>query len=281
MIACLCDTRPGPTCNNAYTFLHPSVSRVERHRLMYLTPIRYTSAIDYRTLYHMTVFKPFSAGALTLTLCLLCGSSAAAGWTGGLEGGTVMRDGESFTRVRAHASLNERPLNHHVYAEWYRGDASNIELGYKPRYWLNDRVYAFGEGKMRFAEDIGIDRETQLFAGPGLQLRATAQQQLYVEAGVGYRHTAYSDELRLDDSSEQLGVVRAGGSQILSDLFKLDFFTDVFASPSYVQTQFEVGASVRVPQGAIRVSYRVRRVDIDELSTVDESDTALEFTIGF
>jgi len=216
-----------------------------------------------------------------LTFALSVNSAGAAEWTGGLEGGTVMRDGESATRIRAHASLNSRPVSHDLHAEWYRHDTSSIELGYKPRYWLTEKLYTFGEGRLRFEEDLGIDRETQLLGGVGLQLLATREQQLLLEAGAGYRLTSFTDETFLEDAEEGVGVLRAAGSQILSDLFKLDLLADVFASESYVQSQAELGVSVRVPQGAIRVAYRVRRVDIDELEAVNDSDTAISFTVGF
>lgn len=229
----------------------------------------------------MPAFRHLPSAALAFTCFLSISGAGAAEWTGGVEGGSVMRDGESSTRLRAHASLNSRPLSHDVHAEWYRNDANSIELGYKPRYWLDEKLYTFGEGRLRFEEDLGIDRETQLLAGLGLQVLATRDQQLLLEAGAGYRFTTFTDETLLDDASEGVGVLRAAGSQVLSDLFKLDLIADVFASASYVQSQAEVGVSVRVPQGAIRLSYRTRRVDIDDLDAVTDSDTAVGFTIGF
>ncbi len=192
-----------------------------------------------------------------------------------------MRDGESSTRIRARASLNSRPVSHDLYAEWYRSDTDSVELGYKPRYWLSEKLYTFGEGRLRFEEDLGIDRETQLLGGLGLQPLATREQQLVLEVGAGYRLTTFTEETLLEDAEEGVGVVRAAGSQILSDLFKLDLLADVFASARYVQSQAELGVSVRVPQGAIRLSYRVRRIDIDDLDAVDDSDTAVSYTIGF
>lgn len=221
------------------------------------------------------------AAALVLALSLVSNGVTAAEWTGGLEGGTVMRDGESIARIRAHASLASRPLSHDLHVEWYRDDSNSVELGYKPRYWLSERLYTFGEGRIRFEKDLGIDRESQLLGGLGMQLLATREQQLLLEAGAGYRLTTFTEETLLEDSKEGVGVLRASGSQILSDLFKLDLLADVFASSSYVQSQMELGVSLRVPQGAIRLSHRIRRVDIDGLDAVDDSDTAVGFTIGF
>lgn len=229
----------------------------------------------------MPAFRLSPSAALVLTCSLLIGSAGAEEWTGGLEGGSVMRDGESSTRIRAHASLNSRPVSHDLHAEWYRSDNNSVELGYKPRYWLSEKLYTFGEGRLRFEEDLGIDRETQLLGGLGLQVLATRDQQLLLEVGAGYRLTTFTEETFLEDAEEGVGVVRAAGSQILSDLFKLDLLADVFASARYVQSQAELGVSVRVPQGAIRLSYRVRRVDIDDLDAVDDSETAVSYTIGF
>ncbi len=229
----------------------------------------------------MPAFKPLPSAALVLASSLSLCNAGAAEWTGGLEGGTVVRDGESSTRIRAHASLNSRPVSHDLHAEWYRRDTSSIELGYKPRYWLTEKLYTFGEGRLRFEEDLGIERETQVLGGVGMQLLATREQQLLLEAGAGYRLTSFTDDTFLDDAEEGVGVVRAAGSQILSDLFRLDLLADIFASESYVQSQAELGFSVRVPQGAIRVGYRVRRVDIDELEAVNDSDTSVSFTVGF
>ncbi|MGQ7843300.1 DUF481 domain-containing protein [Granulosicoccus sp. 3-233] len=229
----------------------------------------------------MPAFKPLPSMALLLALCLTLTSAGAAQWSGGLEGGTVMRDGESSTRIRARASLDSRPLSHDLHAEWYRRDTSSIELGYKPRYWLSEKLYTFGEGRLRFEEDLGIDRETQLLGGLGYQLLATREQQLLLEAGAGYRLTSFTEETLLEDAEEGVGVVRAAGSQILSDLIKLDLLADVFSSARYIQSQAELGVSLRVPQGAIRLSYRIRRVDIDELDAVEDSDTAVSFTVGF
>ena len=227
-----------------------------------------------------------SFSKLVTVLCVAVVCSAApvsvfAEWTGGIEGGSVVRDGDNATRLRGHLSLNERPLSHYLYAEWYRSDENSIELGYKPRYWLSDKLYTFGDGRLRLEKALGIDRDTLLIGGVGVQLIATARQQLWLEAGIGYRMIDFTSETGLEDADEQVGTVRGGASQVLSDLFKLQLDGDVFSSPTYTQSQLEAGISMRIPQGAIKLSHRLRRVDIDGLDAVDDSDTAVSFTVGF
>ncbi len=228
----------------------------------------------------MSFFKPVSVLSVAL-VCSAASSNVFPEWTGGLEGGSVVRDGDSATRLRGYLSLNERPVSHYLYAEWYRSDQNSIELGYKPRYWLNDKLYTFGDGRLRFEEALGIDRDTLLVGGVGVQLVATEKQQVWVEAGVGYRMIDFTSETGLEDKGEQVGTVRGGASQVLSDLFRLQLDGDVFSSPSYTQSQVEAGISMRIPQGAVKLSYRLRRTDIDGLDAVDDSDTGISFTVGF
>ncbi|NND89928.1 MAG: DUF481 domain-containing protein [Granulosicoccus sp.] len=206
---------------------------------------------------------------------------ATAAWTGGVEGGSVVRDGETATRIRIRASLDERPLSHYLYAEWYRTDSNSIELGYRPRYWFASQLYTFGEGRVRFETSPGIERETLLLGGLGLQLVASDTQQAWLEAGAGYRLISFTDDTGLEDRDEEVGILRAGGSQILSETFRLELDADLFTSTSLLQSQLEIGVSMRVPQGAIKLSYQIRRIDIDGLDTVDDSSTAVAFTVGF
>lgn len=223
-----------------------------------------------------------SVNALIIALaCLVAPTAVQAEWTGGFEGGSVVREGNNATRLRGHLSLDERPLSHYLYAEWYRSDTNSFELGYKPRYWLTDKLYTFGDGRMRLDKELGIDRDTLLIGGLGRQLIATERQQLWVEAGLGYRMIDFTAETGLEGTSEQVGTVRGGASQVLSDLFKLQLDADVFSSPSYTQSQLEAGVSMRIPQGAVRLSHRLRRVDIDGLDTVNDSQSAVSFTVGF
>lgn len=228
----------------------------------------------------MSLFKPVTVFSVALA-CSAAPACVFAEWTGGIEGGSVVRDGDNATRLRGHLSLNERPLSHYLYAEWYRSEDDSIELGYKPRYWLNDKLYTFGDGRLRFEKAVGIDRDTLLIGGVGVQLIATEKRQLWLEAGVGYRMIDFTPETGLEDKDEQVGTVRGGASQVLSDLFRLQLDGDVFSSPGYTQSQVEAGISMRIPQGAVKLSHRLRRIDIDGLEAVNDSDTGISFTVGF
>ena len=218
---------------------------------------------------------------IALTLVLLVPLSSEAQWTGGIEGGSVIRDGNTATRLRLRASLDERPLSHYVYADWIRSGTSSYEFGYKPRYWFNEQLYAFGDGSLRIDNQLLIDKETLLVGGLGIQLISNARRQAWLEAGLGFRTTDYTTESGIEKAEDGLGLVRGGASQVLSDLFKLEFNGDVTAGDSYLQTQIEAGVSIRLPQGAVKVSHRIRRVDIDGLDTIDDSDTSIAFTVGF
>lgn len=223
-----------------------------------------------------------SVTALSAALLISVGPACVqAEWTGGVEGGTVVRDGDSATRLRGYLSLNERPLSHYLYADWFRSDNNSYEIGYEPRYWFTDKLYTFGDGRLRLEKALGIDRDTLLIGGLGVQLIATASQQLWVEAGLGYRMIDFTEQTGLEDADEQVGTVRGGASQVLSDLFKLQLDADVYGSPSFTQSQLEAGVSMRLAQGAVKLSYRIRRVDIDGLDAVDDADTAVSFTVGF
>lgn len=228
----------------------------------------------------MSSLKPVTVLYVAIA-CSAVPAGVLAEWTGGVEGGSVVREGDNATRLRGHLSLNERPLSHYLYAEWYRSDNNSIELGYKPRYWLSDRLYTFADGRVRLEKAVGIDRDTLLIGGLGMQLIATAKQQLWVEAGLGYRMIDFTSETALDDADEEVGTLRGGASQVLSELFRLQLDADVFSSPSYTQSQLEAGISMLVPQGAVKLSHRLRRVDIDGLEAVDDSETAVSFTVGF
>ena len=219
---------------------------------------------------------------LALLICAMVLPAATwAQWTGGIEGGSVIRDGDSATRIRVRASLDERPLSHYLYAEWVRSDASSYEFGYKPRYWFTNKMYGFGEGRLRIEDALSIDRETLVLGGVGIQLVATKVRQVSFEAGVGYQLIDYAAETGLDESGESVGTLRGYASQILSDLFRLELDADVFQSQSYLESQLEAGVSMRLQQGAVKLSHRIRRVDIDGLDAIDDSDTAIAFTLGF
>jgi putative salt-induced outer membrane protein YdiY len=225
------------------------------------------------------MIKSSTFALLVCTLVLPVANGAD--WTGGIEGGSVIQDGDTATRLRIKASLDERPLSHYVYAEWVRSDTSSYELGYKPRYWFNDNVYGFGEGRVRLDDAVSIDRDTLLIGGLGIQLIATEARQVSLEAGVGYQLIDYAEVTGLDEIGSGVGVVRGNASQILSDLFRLELNGNIFTSDAYFESNLEAGVSMRLAQGAIKVSHRIRRIDSDGLAEFNDSDTAVAFTVGF
>jgi len=66
------------------------------------------------------------------------------------------------------------------------------------------------------------------------------------------------------DTNDTLSLLRASYRQILSDLLRLEFDLDFFDGDSLRQTVAEAGISARIPGGAIKYSYRIRRVDPDD-----------------
>lgn len=219
---------------------------------------------------------------LVLFLCALALPVAnGADWTGGIEGGSVIQNDETATRLRLKASLDERPLSHYVYAEWVGTDTSSYELGYKPRYWFNNNVYGFGEGRLQLNDTEIIDRDSSIIGGLGILFIATEARQLSFETGVGYQSIDYAEVTGLDDDGSGVGVVRGYASQILSDLFRLELSGNTFASESYLEFNLEAGLSMRLAQGAVKISRRIRRIDSDGIAEFNDSETAVAFTVGF
>jgi len=220
--------------------------------------------------------------SLILVICAtILPTTTWADWSGGLEGGSIIRDGESATRLRLRASLDERPLSHYVYAEWVRSDTSSYEIGYKPRYWFSNTVYGFGEGRIRIEDALSIDSDSLVLGGVGVQLITTEVQRLTFEAGVGYQQIDYTEESGIEELGEGVATLRGYASQVLSDLFKLELNADVFANPSSFESLLEAGVSLRLAQGAIKISHRIRRIDVDGFDAIDDTDTAVAFTVGF
>jgi len=219
---------------------------------------------------------------LVLLLSLFALSPAnGAEWTGGIEGGTVIRDGDSATRLRFAASLSERPLSHYVYAEWLRSAANQYEIGYQPRYWLNEKLYSFGEGRLRLEDSASIDRTTSVLVGLGIQLIETKASRVTLEGGVGYQMVNYNESTGLEDLGSGVGLIRGSGQHTLSNLFKFELSANVFTSDSYLESNLEAGLSMRMAQGAVKISRRIRRIDNDGLAEIDDADTTVAFTVGF
>ncbi len=208
-----------------------------------------------------------------------------AQWTGGIEGGTVLRDDGSATRLRLRAENQSRPLSHFVYVDWIRPDSGSnaFELGYRPRYWFSTQFYGFGEASIRTDRPILIDQQLLLIGGLGFSAISTPEQSLFFEAGVGTRdtETVATATNPQQDLNETLTLLRGGYRQILSDLLQLELDLDVFDGDSLRQTLLEAGISVRIPGGAVKFSYRARRIEPDGGETVDDDDTFVSFTYGF
>ena len=218
---------------------------------------------------------------VVMTSALLMPMLLQAEWSGGIEGGTVIRDGSTASRLRLHASLNERPLSHYVYADWIRSGSNSYEIGYRPRYWFSDQWYTFGDASLRIDDQLQIDNEILLVSGLGYELINTAQRQAWLEAGLGFRSTDYTPESGIEESEEGLGLIRGRASQVLSDLLRLEVDGNFTASNSYLESELEIGVSLRLAQGAIKISQRIRRIEFDEFDTINETDTSVGFTVGF
>lgn len=209
--------------------------------------------------------------------------SAHADWSGGLEGGSVVRDSGTATRLRLVLRNDNRPLNQLVYAEWLNGgtDDNSYAIGYNPRYWLDDTFYLFGESSVGVDEPLNIDRDIQLVVGVGGQFLASSTQGLYAQIGVGGR----SLEFDFDDDAvtQTLGLVRVGYYREFLDLFKFDI--DVSGSSSsedVTEANIDTGLSTRVGSGAVRVGYRSRYLKADgDASSQTDDDVEISFVYGF
>lgn len=215
-------------------------------------------------------------------LSLLAGQAVQAEWNGGIEGGTVVRDAGNATRLRLTLRNNERPLTHYLYVEWLRGGDENnsYSLGYNPRYWFNQTYYMFGESRLRQDEPLSIDQEIQLIAGVGGQLISDKDQGLYVEAGFGGRSIEFDD---VDDASnEALGIARLGYFRSLVDTIKLDVALSAAQSSEEVsEASSELGLSLRIPSGAVRVAYRTRYLKVGDNDSISDDDTFVSFDYSF
>lgn len=206
--------------------------------------------------------------------------STHAAWSGGLEGGTVFRDEGQATRLRLKLQNPVRPFSQYVYLDWLRtNDGDNAyEAGYLPRYWFSEKIYGFSEASLRVDRPVQIDSQQLFIVGAGYQLTSSREQSLWAEAGVGFRDTTFLDDSESDDT---LALVRAGFHQILTELFRLELNFDLVDGESLTETTAEAGISVRIPTGAIKFSYRARRLDPDGGETIDDEDTFVSFSYGF
>ncbi|MBX2883053.1 MAG: DUF481 domain-containing protein [Granulosicoccus sp.] len=206
----------------------------------------------------------------------------ASGWSGGVEGGTVVSDAGSQTRLRFNLSNNTRPLTHHLYLEWLRGQdgMDGYAVGYNPRFWITNTYYFFGESRLRTDEVFAIDREISLLAGVGGQLIESSTQALSAEIGLGSRQIEF--EMQDEAESQGFGLARLAYYRIFSDLIKFDLdISGVVAEDDVSEYNGEAGISMRVPSGAIRYAYRTRTLKIGDNDSVTNSDSFVSFTYSF
>lgn len=243
------------------------------------------SVMRYRDLYVSLRVASRVAACITISLCMLSAltaQSAQAQWSGGIEGGTVLRDAGNATRLRLTLSNDQRPLTHYLYLEWMRGanDADGYSLGYNPRYWLNETYYAFAESRFRQDEPLGIDQEIKLVGGVGGQFIREDNQNLYIEAGLGGRSIEF-DGIE-EASNEALGLARLGYFRTLADTIKFDaLFSGTQSSDEVTEASSEFGLSLRIPSGAVRVAYRTRYLQVGDNDSISDDDTFVSFDYGF
>lgn len=216
-----------------------------------------------------------------LLLGLSSTTLSASDWSGGVEGGTVVSDAGSQTRLRLTLSNDTRPLTHFLYIEWLRGDEGNdgYSVGYNPRFWFDEKFYTFGESRLRTDEAFAIDRELLILAGVGGQLLNSDVQNLYLELGLGSRLIEFESE---EETNQGLAIARLGFYRVLADMFKIDLNINGTQSENDIsEINGELGLSMRIPSGAIRYAYRSRSIKIGDNQSVSNNDSFLSFTYGF
>lgn len=204
---------------------------------------------------------------------------ANAAWDFNVEGGAVIRDDGNATKLRLRLFNNDRPLNQSIYADWYRtenGDNS-YEIGYLPRYWLGTAFYVFGEASLRVDKPLAIDQETQAVVGVGNQFLATDTQALWGEIGVGQRNIEFSNDVSND---ETFALARGGYRQSLTDLLRIELDADIIQSDTLTESSAEAGIVLHTDGGAIKVSYRTRRLKADGQETLTDSESFISFNYG-
>jgi len=219
--------------------------------------------------------------ASSLALSVLIILPTQAEWTGGVEGGAVVRDGKTSNQLRLILQNDSRPLSHYIYAEWIRtDDDDSYEAGYRPRYWFSPALYGFGELTYRVDKPLNIDRETTEAIGVGYQLLANNAQSAYVELGAGARQVVFTDE-QLEDVSQPFARARAGFSQTLADLLRLELETSVVSSETVTESQAEVGVAVNLGASAIKYGYRIIRLNYEGQDAITDDTQFVSLNYAF
>lgn len=153
-------------------------------------------------------------------LCVLVPSAPALaeGWSGGLELGFSNTSGNSRNATlttRFDLKYENAVWNHELFGDAYyaRSDsertAERHALGYKPRYLLSERAYAFGS--LRYDRDrfSDINHRWTMIGGYGRELIDTERTHLEAELGAGARQTKYYENE--DGLSRSEPVLYVGG----------------------------------------------------------------------
>lgn len=229
--------------------------------------------------------KNNATAALTLALITLP-ISANAEWTGVVEGGKILDGDSQDTRIELILSNNQRPFSQQITAEWIQANrgSDNFEIAYLPRYWFSDVAYVFGEGSLRTLDSLSLDNyQRALEAGLGIQLVNSATQTLQAEISAIHvtsimEATPITDEL---DESVVFTGVELRGSQLISDVLKLELDTDYVTSDNLDTGTAEAGILYRINTGAIKYSYRYQITTIGDADAVSNTNSAVSFLYSF
>jgi len=207
-------------------------------------------------------------------------SSANAEWSGGLEGGTVLRGDETATKLRFNLFNNQRPLTHHLYVDWIRSSENNdsYKAAYIPRYWFSEKLYAFSEVHYRVDKPFEIEQQTQGIIGGGYRFIATEITALWAEIGAGARATEFSNRPERDDN---FVLGRGSYRQIIATLFKFEFDVEAIQSDGFKEDAADAAISVKLGGGALKYGYRRSNFKQDNKPTLTESDSYVSFSYSF
>jgi len=212
--------------------------------------------------------------------------SVNAEWSGGVEGGTVLDGDDSSTSLELILQNQSRPFSQEINAEWLSNqDGFNTyELSYEPKYWFSKMTYAFAEGAIKTFGSASLDDYQRLLGGGvGIELINTETQNLFAEVGA-YNITSivaateFAPEFNESVVSSGFAV---GGSQIVSDLIKLEVDADYLTSDNIDRSTAEAGISVRIPNGALKYSFNYVSSTIGDQDAVSNSSSSISVKYNF
>ena len=230
-----------------------------------------------------------ACGALAVAASISPGAgidAARADWRVGAEGGTVVRDGGNATRLGVSLVEETRPLTHALRADWLRyGGGNGFHASYVPRWWFDRALYAFGQLEARTDPPLGIDSGVLGIAGVGYRVIDTPTRALGVEAGAGARRTEFEADIAGDadgfTDSEGLVLLRGDFRQRIVDGLRLTVDAEALRGETLGELRAELALAYRVAGGAVRLGYRIRRLDRDGLPTLEDDAPSISFTVGF